>query len=139
MSVKQDDFTGSHRYNRPKFFGAAVKRKEDAALLTGRGHFVDDIRFPGTLHAAFVRSAHAHAKIRGIDFENVVHARKRDHNAAAAGNRSAGKSRARAAPYHRSLIAICQADDPSHIACGGRKNDAPGRSQLHRAVVFVEH
>jgi len=67
MSVKQDDFTGSHRYNRPKYFGAAVKRTEDPALVTGRGHFVDDIRLPGTLHAAFVRSAHAHAKIRGID------------------------------------------------------------------------
>ncbi|HMI95591.1 MAG TPA: xanthine dehydrogenase family protein molybdopterin-binding subunit [Micropepsaceae bacterium] len=67
MSVKQDDSAGSPRYNRPKFFGAAVKRKEDPALLTGRGHFVDDIRLPGTLHACFVRSAHAHAKIRGID------------------------------------------------------------------------
>ncbi len=58
---------GGVRANRPKFFGAAVKRKEDPALLTGRGHFVDDLRLPGTLHAAFVRSAHAHAKIRGID------------------------------------------------------------------------
>jgi len=50
-----------------KWLGAAVKRKEDPALLTGKGHFVDDIRLPGTLHAAFVRSAHAHARIRGID------------------------------------------------------------------------
>src|ERR1051325_6811135 len=66
MAVRQDDETGAHRYNRPKFFGAAVKRTEDPALLRGKGHFVDDIRLRGTLHACFVRSAHAHAKIRGI-------------------------------------------------------------------------
>jgi carbon-monoxide dehydrogenase large subunit len=64
MSAKDQ---GGTRSNRPKFFGAAVKRVEDPALLTGKGHYVDDLRLPGTLHAAFVRSAHAHAKIRGID------------------------------------------------------------------------
>jgi hypothetical protein len=31
-----------------KWFGAAVKRKEDPALLAGRGRFVDDVRLPGT-------------------------------------------------------------------------------------------
>jgi carbon-monoxide dehydrogenase large subunit len=50
-----------------KWFGASVKRKEDAALLTGAGRFVDDIKLPGMLHAAFVRSQHAHAAIKGID------------------------------------------------------------------------
>ncbi len=50
-----------------KWFGAAVKRKEDPALLAGKGRFVDDVRLPGVLHAAFVRSPHPHAKIRGID------------------------------------------------------------------------
>src|SRR5499433_362054 len=50
-----------------KWFGAAVKRKEDPALLAGRGRFIDDVRLPGTLHAAFVRSPHAHARIRAID------------------------------------------------------------------------
>jgi aerobic carbon-monoxide dehydrogenase large subunit len=49
-----------------KWFGAAVKRKEDPALLAGRGRFVDDVRLPGTLHAAFVRSPHPHAKILGL-------------------------------------------------------------------------
>jgi carbon-monoxide dehydrogenase large subunit len=49
-----------------KWFGAAVKRKEDPALLAGKGRFVDDLRLPGTLHAAFVRSAYPHAKIRGL-------------------------------------------------------------------------
>jgi aerobic carbon-monoxide dehydrogenase large subunit len=50
-----------------KWFGAAVRRKEDPALLAGKGRFVDDVRLPGTLHAAFVRSPHAHARIRRID------------------------------------------------------------------------
>src|SRR5215813_2940314 len=50
-----------------KWFGAAVKRKEDPALLVGKGRFVDDVRLPGALHAAFVRSPHPHAKIGGID------------------------------------------------------------------------
>jgi carbon-monoxide dehydrogenase large subunit len=50
-----------------KHFGARITRLEDPALLTGRGRFVDDLAPPGTLHAAFVRSPHAHAHIRGID------------------------------------------------------------------------
>jgi len=50
-----------------KQFGARVKRLEDPALLTGHGRFVDDVKLPGTLEACFVRSPHAHAKIRAID------------------------------------------------------------------------
>jgi carbon-monoxide dehydrogenase large subunit len=49
------------------WFGASVKRKEDPALLTGRGRFVDDIHLPHMLHAAFVRSPYAHARVTGID------------------------------------------------------------------------
>ena len=47
--------------------GAAVVRKEDPALLTGRGRFVDDIQLPGTLHMAYARSHLAHARIVSID------------------------------------------------------------------------
>ena len=50
-----------------KHFGARVKRLEDPALLSGRGRFVDDIKLPGILHACFVRSPHAHARMHGID------------------------------------------------------------------------
>jgi carbon-monoxide dehydrogenase large subunit len=50
-----------------KWFGAAVKRKEDPAFLAGKGRFVDDLHLPGMLHAAFVRSTYPHAKIRSID------------------------------------------------------------------------
>lgn len=47
--------------------GATVVRKEDPALLTGRGRFVDDIQLPGTAYLAYVRSPHAHATITSID------------------------------------------------------------------------
>jgi aerobic carbon-monoxide dehydrogenase large subunit len=50
-----------------KWFGASVQRKEDPALLTGRGRFVDDIKLPGMLHVMVLRSPHPHAAIRGID------------------------------------------------------------------------
>jgi carbon-monoxide dehydrogenase large subunit len=50
-----------------RHFGARTQRLEDPALLTGRGRFVDDIHLPGMLHAAFLRSPHAHARIRAID------------------------------------------------------------------------
>jgi carbon-monoxide dehydrogenase large subunit len=57
-----------------RFFGAPVKRNEDKNLLTGQALFVDDVELPGLLHAAFLRSAVAHAKIRRID---ISVARKR--------------------------------------------------------------
>src|SRR5881409_3909394 len=50
-----------------KFFGAAVKRREDPRFLRGEGRFVDDVTLPGMLHAAFLRSPHAHARIVAID------------------------------------------------------------------------
>jgi len=47
--------------------GAAVRRKEDARFLTGRGRYVDDIHRPGQLYMAIVRSPLAHAQITAID------------------------------------------------------------------------
>ena len=47
--------------------GRRVLRIEDGPLVRGGGRFVDDLKFPGTLEAAFVRSPHAHAAIGGID------------------------------------------------------------------------
>jgi carbon-monoxide dehydrogenase large subunit len=46
--------------------GQPVRRREDARLLAGRGEFLDDLRVPGALHMAFVRSPHAHARINRI-------------------------------------------------------------------------
>ena len=55
--------------DRPKgWVGRSMERVEDHALLTGQGRFVDDLGTPpGTLHAAFLRSPHAHADIVSID------------------------------------------------------------------------
>ncbi len=50
-----------------KTFGQPTTRIEDRALLCGKAHFVADIRLPGMLHAAFVRSPHAHAKVVSVD------------------------------------------------------------------------
>ncbi|WP_101951799.1 xanthine dehydrogenase family protein molybdopterin-binding subunit [Mycobacterium sp. 3519A] len=51
----------------PRYAGARVPRVEDNRLLTGRGTFVDDVIRPGMLHACFVRSPFARAKLGGID------------------------------------------------------------------------
>src|SRR5262249_48940576 len=47
--------------------GSPIKRREDERLLTGRGRFVADLVRPGVLHAAFLRSPHAHTRIRAIE------------------------------------------------------------------------
>jgi aerobic carbon-monoxide dehydrogenase large subunit len=50
-----------------RYTGTRVPRVEDARLLTGHGTFVDDVKRPGMLHACFVRSPFARARINGID------------------------------------------------------------------------
>jgi aerobic carbon-monoxide dehydrogenase large subunit len=50
-----------------RFVGAKVERVEDGRILTGRGRYIDDIQLPRMLHAAFVRSPFAHARITSID------------------------------------------------------------------------
>jgi len=47
--------------------GASVVRKEDRRFITGKGRYVDDIKLQGMTFAHFVRSPHAHAKVKGID------------------------------------------------------------------------
>jgi aerobic carbon-monoxide dehydrogenase large subunit len=51
--------------------GASVRRKEDYRFITGAGHYTDDINRPGQGYAYFIRSPHAHAKIKGIDANAV--------------------------------------------------------------------
>jgi CO/xanthine dehydrogenase Mo-binding subunit len=53
----------------PRYVGAPVRRKEDPRLLRGEGVFVGDVSMPGLLHAAFLRSPHAHARLRGVDLD----------------------------------------------------------------------
>src|SRR5499425_3532932 len=50
-----------------KYFGKRQKRTEDPRLIQGLAHYVDDIKLPDTLHAAFLRSIYAHARIKKID------------------------------------------------------------------------
>jgi aerobic carbon-monoxide dehydrogenase large subunit len=50
-----------------RLIGKSIKRREDPRFITGRGTYVDDVKVPGTTYAAFVRSPHAHAKIKKID------------------------------------------------------------------------
>jgi aerobic carbon-monoxide dehydrogenase large subunit len=57
-----------------RYFGASVPRLEDPRLLRGDGRFVDDLQLPGLLHAAFVRSPHAHARLRAVRAEAAARA-----------------------------------------------------------------
>jgi len=50
-----------------RYTGASIKRSEDPRILTGNGRYVDDIKLPGMLHAAFVRSPMAHARVLSVD------------------------------------------------------------------------
>ena len=58
-----------------RYFGAPVPRNEDARLLRGEALFVDDVELPSMLHAAFLRSNLAHARIKTVD---VSMARRRE-------------------------------------------------------------
>ncbi len=62
-----DQLVSAPRTRQSRSVGERVLRLEDVPLLRGRGRFVDDLKFPGMLEAAFVRSPHAHAAVRGID------------------------------------------------------------------------
>ena len=50
-----------------RYFGERIKRNEDPRLLTGQALYVDDVDLPNMLHAAFLRSPYAHARIKNID------------------------------------------------------------------------
>ncbi|HSR66614.1 MAG TPA: molybdopterin cofactor-binding domain-containing protein [Acidobacteriota bacterium] len=53
-------------------FGTAVKRREDPALIRGKGRYTDDLKLPGLLHAVMVRTPYAHARIKGIDSDAAL-------------------------------------------------------------------
>ncbi len=58
-------------HERPIGFGR-LKRKEDARFIRGKGNYLDDIRLPGMLHGAILRSPYAHAKILSIDTSEAL-------------------------------------------------------------------
>ncbi len=54
------------------FIGSPIERLEDLRFLRGRGEYVDDLARPGMLHAAMLRSAVAHGRIRAIDASRAL-------------------------------------------------------------------
>ena len=82
----------------------ASSGREDVRILTGTGHYVDDVQLPGMLHAAFLRSPIAHGRITAIDV-----------SAGRAGARR--RRRVRPAPSCRR----CSRPTPSHPACSDRR------------------
>jgi carbon-monoxide dehydrogenase large subunit len=54
--------------------GARIQRKEDYRFLTGSGQYTDDVSLPGQTYAVFVRSPHAHAKIKSIKKDKALKA-----------------------------------------------------------------
>jgi aerobic carbon-monoxide dehydrogenase large subunit len=54
-----------------RYVGAEIRRREDPRLLTGRSHYVDDLHPAGCLHAAVLRSPHAHARIRRLGLDGA--------------------------------------------------------------------
>ncbi|MDX1601382.1 MAG: xanthine dehydrogenase family protein molybdopterin-binding subunit, partial [Anaerolineales bacterium] len=55
-----------------QYFGERIKRNEDPRLLTGRALFVDDVELPEMVHAAFVRSPYAHARIESVETDKAL-------------------------------------------------------------------
>ncbi|BAB67592.1 glyceraldehyde dehydrogenase subunit alpha [Sulfurisphaera tokodaii] len=54
------------------YVGQRVKRKEDLKLITGSGRYIDDIEIPGNLYIAILRSSVAHAKLKKIEYSDVL-------------------------------------------------------------------
>src|SRR6186997_1278283 len=52
--------------------GVPMKRKEDPRFIQGKGHYVDDLSFPGMLHLCLVRSTYPHAEIKNIDISEAM-------------------------------------------------------------------
>lgn len=60
------------KFTNKKWVGQGIRSKEDYRLVRGKGEFADDLRFPELLHAAFVRSPYAHARIGKIDVSRAL-------------------------------------------------------------------
>ena len=66
--LRVDDAPAKSLAEAAPLVGQAIERLEDAALLTGAGRYMDDLPVaPGTLHAAILRSPHAHGELVAID------------------------------------------------------------------------
>src|SRR5437773_9606377 len=68
----QSDVCSMNPPSRSPFVGRALPRREDRRLLTGRGQFIADLDLPHMLHAVFVRSPVAHARIGSVHLAQAL-------------------------------------------------------------------
>ena len=73
-----------------------------------------------------------------IEFEDAIHAREDEHEAAGAGERPSGKPGASAATEDGNVVLVCEADDFGDFGSAGREDDEVGTAFFDGAVVFVE-
>jgi carbon-monoxide dehydrogenase large subunit len=72
MKIAEDQPSGLTALDRPNsYIGRSVPRPNLARLTQGRGQYVSDVALPRMVHVAFVRSPHAHARIKRIDTESA--------------------------------------------------------------------
>src|SRR5437870_12165934 len=55
-----------------RFIGRSIKPDKSSRFITGDGMYVSDVRLPNMLHAALLRSMHAHARIHGVDVKEAL-------------------------------------------------------------------
>jgi carbon-monoxide dehydrogenase large subunit len=55
-----------------RYVGEPVRRREDLRMLTGKGRYIDDVKVPGMLYAAFVRSPHPNATVTNVDVKPAL-------------------------------------------------------------------
>ena len=69
-----NDMTPTREQREAKLEGLGCKRKrvEDIRFTQGKGNYVDDVKLPGMLHGDFVRSPHAHARVKSINSEEAL-------------------------------------------------------------------
>ena len=69
-----NDMTLTREEREAKLEGMGCKRKrvEDIRFTQGKGNYVDDLKLPGMLHGDFVRSPHAHARVKSINTEAAL-------------------------------------------------------------------
>src|SRR5258708_29922251 len=69
-----NDMTPTREQREASLEGMGCKRKrvEDARFTQGKGNYVDDLKLPGMLHGDFVRSPHAHARVKSINSDEAL-------------------------------------------------------------------
>jgi aerobic carbon-monoxide dehydrogenase large subunit len=106
-----------------KLMGAEVKRKEDPRLITGTSTYVTDVALPGMQWVAFVRSPHAHARIKRIDTKPAL-----------------GVPGVRMVVTGEDIRKLAKALPPASASAeGGASSNAPGRQHWALSTDIVRH